>query len=490
MKLLKANVNGGKIMVLEGLTPSEIVAELDKYIVGQKEAKEAVAIALRNRIRRKKLPQTLIEEVTPKNIIMIGPTGVGKTEIARRLAKLVQAPFIKVEATKFTEVGYVGKDVDSMIRDLVQAAVQLIRKEKIEEIRDKAKVKVEERLLQALLPTITQNDEEDRGEDIYKDIKTDELMHTKEDKEIDFVLSNQNTQKERFKKTKEKLRDKLRSGQLEEREVSIEIEEQSQSSIEIFSNMGIEGIGIDFKDIMDKMLPGRKKRKILKISEARKILLDDEIEKLLDMNEIAKEAIYRTEELGIVFIDEIDKIAMKEKSYGPDVSRSGVQRDILPIIEGSMVMTKYGAVKTDYILFIAAGAFNSSKPSDLIPELQGRFPLRVELNSLNQEDLEKILIEPDNSLIKQYKALLKTEDIDLDFEKEAINEIARIAALLNEQNENIGARRLYTVMEKLLDRISFNAPKMGKKKIIITKRYVQNRLQNIIKKEDLSKYIL
>ena len=478
---------------MEDLIPSEIVAELDKYIVGQKQAKEAVAIALRNRIRRKKLPKSLIEEVTPKNIIMIGPTGVGKTEIARRLAKLVRAPFIKVEATKFTEVGYVGKDVDSMIRDLVQAAVQLIRKEKMEEIRGNAKERVEERILQALLPT-GQIDKKDRRDTSYKDFQTnqsiDNIDNEKNMIEIETPLSSHDLQKERLLKTKEILKNKLRKGELEEREISIEIEEQSHSSIEIFSNMGMEGIGIDFKEILDKMLPNRKKRKKVKISEARKILLDDELEKLLDMNKIAKEAIHRTEELGIVFIDEIDKIAMKEKSYGPDVSRSGVQRDILPIIEGSTIMTKYGAVKTDYVLFIAAGAFNVSKPSDLIPELQGRFPLRVELNSLNQEDLEKILIEPDNSLIKQYKALLNTEGIDLDFDSDAIKEISKIASVLNEQNENIGARRLYTVMEKLLDRISFNTPKIGKRKIIITKKYVVNRLQNIIQKEDLSKYIL
>ncbi len=482
-------------MTLEEFTPSEIVTELDKYIVGQKQAKEAVAIALRNRIRRKKLPKALMEEITPKNIIMIGPTGVGKTEIARRLAKLVQAPFIKVEATKFTEVGYVGKDVDSMIRDLTQAAVQLVRKEKIGEVREKAKERVEERILQALLP-IRQQDINEREEMVPKndEIPTPQSVNSR-NRENNIIktenrVGNRDSQKERFFKTKERLRTKLKNGELEEREINIEIEEQGHTSIDIFSNIGMEGIGVDFKEFLDKMMPGRKKRRKIKISEAKKILLDDELEKLLDMNEIAKEAVYRTEELGIVFIDEIDKIAMKEKSYGPDVSRGGVQRDILPIIEGSTVMTKYGAVKTDYILFIAAGAFNASKPSDLIPELQGRFPLRVELNSLHQEDLEKILVEPDNSLIKQYKALLKTESIELDFDGDAVKEIAKIAALLNEQNENIGARRLYTVMEKLLDRISFNAPKMTGKNILISKKYVTNRLQNIIKEEDLSKYIL
>lgn len=480
---------------MEDFIPSEIVTELDKYIVGQKQAKEAVAIALRNRIRRKKLPKALMEEITPKNIIMIGPTGVGKTEIARRLAKLVQAPFIKVEATKFTEVGYVGKDVDSMIRDLVQAAVQLIRKERIEEIREKAKIRVEERILHALFPIDLFKKKKDGNTDFRKTIILgSELIEDNNEErkltEVENEPDKDELQKERYFKTREKLRNRLRSGELDDREINIDIEEQNLSSLEIFTNLGMEGVGIDFKELFDKMIPGRKKRRKVRISEAKNILLDDELEKLLDMNKIAKEAIFRTEELGIVFIDEIDKIAMKEKSYGPDVSRSGVQRDILPIIEGSTVMTKYGAVKTDYILFIAAGAFNISKPSDLIPELQGRFPLRVELNSLGQKDLEKILIEPDNSLIKQYKALLGTEGIDLDFTDEAINEIAKMAAALNEQHEDIGARRLYTVMEKLLDRISFNAPKINNKKILIDKKYVTNRLQNIIQKQDLSKYIL
>ncbi len=480
---------------MEELIPSEIVAELDKYIVGQKQAKEAVAIALRNRIRRKKLPKTLMEEITPKNIIMIGPTGVGKTEIARRLAKLVQAPFIKVEATKFTEVGYVGKDVDSMIRDLTQAAVQLVRKEKIDEVREKAEERVEERILKSLLPVSQSNlkEQEDATFNNSKNFQPPAIDAT--DKENPLSVNQitqrpEDSQKERYLKTKERLRSKLRNGELDEREISIEIEEQSRSSIEIFSNLGMEGMGLDFKDILDKIVPGRKRRRRVKISEAKTILVDDELEKLLDMNKIAKEAIDRTEELGIVFIDEIDKIAMKDRTYGPDVSRSGVQRDILPIIEGSTIMTKYGAVRTDYILFIAAGAFNISKPSDLIPELQGRFPLRVELDNLGQQDLEKILIEPDNSLIKQYKALMRTEGIELDFGIEAIKEIAKMAALLNEQNENIGARRLYTVMEKLLDRVSFNAPKMIGKKIFITKKYVITRLQKIIQKEDLSKYIL
>ncbi len=481
---------------MKSLIPSEIVSELDKYIVGQKQAKEAVAIALRNRIRRKKLPEKLIDEVTPKNIIMIGPTGVGKTEIARRLANLVRAPFIKIEATKFTEVGYVGKDVDSMIRDLVQVAVQLVRKEKIKELTKKAEQGVEERILQALFPTMQQNhlnhfhnvgNSRDQNHQIDTVINTEDSLASHDDSED---LTNRNKQKERFENTREKLRDRLRNGYLEDRMIDIEIEEKSQYSIDLFSNLGMEGIGINFQDMMDRMLPRKKKRQKMKISEARKIILDDEIEKMLDMNQIANEAVNRTEQLGIVFIDEIDKIAMHEKSYGPDVSRSGVQRDILPIIEGSTVMTKYGAVKTDHILFIAAGAFTSSKPSDLIPELQGRFPLRVELNSLSQDDLKKILIEPDNALIKQYKALLKTEGIELDFTEDAIKEIARIAAVVNAQNENIGARRLYTVMEKLLDRISFNAPKIGKRKIMITEKYVRNRLDSITQKEDLSKYIL
>ncbi len=480
---------------MEELIPSEIVAELDKYIVGQRQAKEAVAIALRNRIRRKKLSKSMMEEITPKNIIMIGPTGVGKTEIARRLAKLVQAPFIKVEATKFTEVGYVGKDVDSMIRDLVQASIQLVRNETINEVKEIAKERVEKRILQTLLPINQSNSRKlkENTQNIIETISSEsiDLIDKKGPLfEEDSIQLNEASQRDRYTKTRERLRSKLINGELEEREISIEFDEQSHSSIEIFSNLGMEGIGLDFKEFFDKLVPGRKKRKIVKISEARTILMDDELEKLLDMNKIIKEAIVRAEELGIVFIDEIDKIAMKEKTYGPDVSRSGVQRDILPIIEGSTVMTKYGAVKTDYILFIAAGAFNISKPSDLIPELQGRFPLRVELGNLSQNDLEKILVEPDNSLIKQYKALMMTENIDLEFDVEAIKEIAKIAALLNEQNENIGARRLYTVMEKLLDRISFNAPKLTGKKVIITRNYVITRLENIVQKEDLSKYIL
>ncbi|MDD4362913.1 MAG: ATP-dependent protease ATPase subunit HslU, partial [Atribacterota bacterium] len=386
------------------------------------------------------------------------------------------APFVKVEATKFTEVGYVGKDVDSMIRDLVQASVQLVKKEKILEIHDDAEKRVEERILQSLLPEKT----------------TDDLVYDYDKKEnSDIVEVDSNSSKQdRFKKTKEKLREKLISGELEEKEIFIEVEERTQSPMDMFSNMGIEGIGINFKDIMDRMLPNKKKRQKLKIAEAKKILLDDEVEKMLDTNKLAKEAIERAEELGIVFIDEIDKIAMKENSYGPDVSRSGVQRDILPIIEGSTVVTKYGIIKTDHILFIAAGAFNSTKPSDLIPELQGRFPLRVELNSLRMNDLEKILTEPENSLIKQYDALLRTEGIRLEFASEAIKEIARIAAVVNDQNENIGARRLHTILEKLLERISFNASKIKKKKIVISKKYVKTRLNNIIRKEDLSKYIL
>jgi ATP-dependent HslUV protease ATP-binding subunit HslU len=476
--------------MIKDLMPSEIVSELDKYIIGQKSAKETVAIALRNRVRRKKLPKKLIDEVTPKNIIMIGSTGVGKTEIARRLAKIVKAPFIKVEATKFTEVGYVGKDVDSMIRDLVQASIQLVRTEKVEQIREKAKERVEERILQALFPSIKKDELTDKTTDYSENKDTNVLSENNESTDINHDFSRQSQQRERVQKTKEKLREILRKGQFEDKIIDIEIEERDQSSLDMFSNMGMEGIGINFKDIMDRMLPSKKKRQKIKISDARKILLDDEIENMLDSNKISREAIKRSEELGIVFIDEIDKIAMKEKSYGPDVSRSGVQRDILPIIEGSSVITKYGVVKTDHILFIAAGAFNSSKPSDLIPELQGRFPLRVELDNLDQEDLERILTEPDNSLIKQYKALLNTEGIKLDFQEEAIKELAKMAVIVNDQNENIGARRLYTILEKLLDRISFNAPKIGKRKVIITKKYVKTRLQNVVQKEDLSKYIL
>jgi len=467
------------------LTPSQIVSELNKYIIGQDSAKRAVAIALRNRIRRKKLPPELIDEVTPKNIIMIGPTGVGKTEIARRLSKLVNAPFVKVEATKYTEVGYVGRDVESIIRDLTEVSIQLVRKEWADKVKDKAKQMAEERIINYLFP-INGKKRKERG-----NLFNDSLYGGMEEKEESLVVLDKKDEREqRFEKTKRKFKEKLEKGELENRIIEIEIEENIQPTVEIFSNSGIEGMGINFRDILGRMFPQKKRRQKVTVAEARKILMYSETQKLIDMDEVIRTAINRVENLGIVFIDEIDKIAKQEKSYGPDVSRGGVQRDILPIIEGSTVMTKYGAVKTDHILFIAAGAFTTSKPSDLIPELQGRFPLRVELNNLDKEDLKRILIEPRNSLIKQYVSLLSTEGVRVDFTDNAIAEIAEIAFMVNENTENIGARRLYTILEKLLEDISFNAPDLKNKNITIDRKYVKKKLQNIIKNEDLSRYIL
>lgn len=467
------------------LTPSQIVSELNKYIIGQDNAKRAVAIALRNRIRRKKLPPELIDEVTPKNIIMIGPTGVGKTEIVRRLSKLVNAPFVKVEATKYTEVGYVGRDVESIIRDLTEVSVQLVRKEWADKVKDKAKQMAEERIINYLFP-INGKKRKERG-----NLFDDSLYGGMEEKEDSLVvLDKKDEREERFEKTKRKFKEKLEKGELENRIIEIEIEENIQPTVEIFSNSGIEGMGINFRDILGRMFPQKKRRQKVTVAEARKILMYSETQKLIDMDEVIRTAVNRVENLGIVFIDEIDKIAKQEKSYGPDVSRGGVQRDILPIIEGSTVMTKYGAVKTDHILFIAAGAFTTSKPSDLIPELQGRFPIRVELNNLDKEDLKRILIEPRNSLIKQYVSLLSTEGVEVDFTDDAITEVAEIAFMVNENTENIGARRLYTILEKLLEDISFNAPDLKNKNITIDRKYVKKKLQNIIKNEDLSRYIL
>ncbi|MCG2761721.1 MAG: ATP-dependent protease ATPase subunit HslU [Candidatus Atribacteria bacterium] len=473
---------------MNDLTPSQIVSELDQYIIGQENAKKAVAIALRNRIRRQKLPPELIDEVTPKNIIMIGPTGVGKTEIVKRLSKLVKAPFVKVEATKFTEVGYVGRDVDSIIRDLTEVGVQLVRKEWASKVEDKAKQLVDEKIVDYLFPVSNKRKEQKTNfldGSFYSGIEKEE-----EKKESFDILTNKDEREERFERTRKKFKDKLEKSELENRLIEIEVEENIQPTIEVFSNSGIEGMGINFKDILGRMFPQKRKKQKVTIAEARKILLYTETQKLIDMDEVIRDAIDKVENLGIVFIDEIDKIATQEKSYGPDVSRGGVQRDILPIIEGSTVMTKYGAVKTDHILFIAAGAFTTSKPSDLIPELQGRFPIRVKLNILNKEDLKRILTEPCNSLIKQYVALLATEDLKIEITDDAIDEIAETSFLVNEQTENIGARRLYTILEKLLEDISFNAPSSKKKQFTIDKRYVKKKLQSIVKNEDLSRYIL
>ncbi|MGE5392108.1 MAG: ATP-dependent protease ATPase subunit HslU [Deltaproteobacteria bacterium] len=466
---------------MHNLTPREIVEELDKYIVGQQEAKKAVAIALRNRYRRKRLPSELQEEIYPKNIIMIGATGVGKTEIARRLARMVKAPFIKVEASKFTEVGYVGRDVDSMIRDLVETSIRMVKQEKLEEVADKGRQLADERVIDYLMPMPRKKSRNNRNP-------------------LDFLLGQGGDEQEsdadheaRNKVIEEKreiLRQKLARMELENELIEIEVEERNTSFMEIISGSGVEEMGINIQDMLGNLVPKSKKKRKLTVEEARKILGHEEAQRLIDLDEVYREAIKRVEEDGIIFLDEIDKIAGKESSYGPDVSRGGVQRDILPIVEGSTVVTKYGPVKTDHVLFIAAGAFHISKPSDLIPELQGRFPIRVELEALTREDLKRILVEPYNSLIKQYSALLGTEDVRTTFTEEAVDELARIAYEVNARTENIGARRLHTVMEKVLEELMFNAADMKGQVIEIDAEYVGKKLNQIVADEDLSRYIL
>lgn len=461
---------------MKELTPREIVEQLDRYIIGQDDAKRAVAIALRNRYRRKKLPPDLKDEVIPKNILMIGPTGVGKTEIARRLASLANAPFIKVEVTKFTEVGYVGRDVESMVRELVETSIRMVKKEKMAKVEDQAAKLAEDRIVDILLPLPRK-----KATNPFQS-----LFNFSSEPEIDEDDENYRKLNERRKHLKER----LRRGELEDRLIEIEVEVQSSPMIEIMSGAGVEEMGINFQDLFGGMFPSKRKKRKVKVSQAREILKQEEAQKLIDMDEVAAEAINRVEESGIIFLDEIDKIAGREQGRGPDVSREGVQRDILPIVEGSTVITKYGPVKTDHILFIAAGAFHIAKPSDLIPELQGRFPIRVELKSLTQKDFERILTEPQNALIKQYKALLGAEDISISFTSDAIAKIAEIACWVNDTNENIGARRLHTIMEKLLEEISFEAPELDQKEVIIDAQYVTGQLEGVAQNKDLSKYIL
>jgi ATP-dependent HslUV protease ATP-binding subunit HslU len=450
---------------MEPLTPKQIVQELDKYIVGQKNAKRAVAVALRNRWRRQKLPAELRDEVAPKNIIMIGPTGVGKTEIARRLAKLAEAPFIKVEASKYTEVGYVGRDVESMVRDLTDLAVNMLKAEKARQVESRARTLAEERILDLLLP-ISKGPGGARSQSENPPPPVDDLD------------------------TREKLRKRLQDGKLEERVLELEVRDRTVPMVEIFSSSGLEEMDINIKEMLSNLLPQKKKRRKVKVKEAKEILAQEEAHKMIDMDAVISEAIGRVENSGIIFLDEIDKIAGRESVHGPDVSREGVQRDLLPIVEGCAVSTKYGLVRTDHVLFIAAGAFHVSKPSDLIPEMQGRFPIRVELDSLGTADFVRILTEPQNALTKQYTALLETEGVTIEFTADAIEEIAKMASAVNEATENIGARRLYTIMERLLDEVSFEAPQMEGVKVMINASYVRDRLAEVIKDQDLSRYIL
>jgi ATP-dependent HslUV protease ATP-binding subunit HslU len=452
------------------LTPRQIVAELDKHVVGQTAAKRAVAIALRNRMRRQKLAPELAEEIAPKNILMIGPTGVGKTEIARRLARLAQSPFIKVEASKFTEVGYVGRDVESMVRDLVELGVDMVREERLEEVRTKASQNAEERLLDILLPPASMGFGEHRDQDAQGDPAA--------------------PSDDRTNRTREYFRDQLRSGRLDHRVVEIDVREKSFPSFEIIAGSQVEEVDINIKDMLPGLFQGKNKRRKVKVPEALEYLRAEEEQKLIDMDSVARAAVERVEQAGIIFIDEIDKIAGREGSHGPDVSREGVQRDILPIVEGTTVNTKYGMVRTDHILFIAAGAFHVSKPSDLIPELQGRFPIRVELEPLGKDEFVRILTEPRSALIKQYTALMDTEGITLTFTDDAIRRIADFATTVNDRTENIGARRLHTVLEKLLDEISFEGPDLQEKTVTIDEAYVTRMLADIVKNEDLSRYIL
>ncbi|MBA4496242.1 ATP-dependent protease ATPase subunit HslU [Paenactinomyces guangxiensis] len=462
----------------EKWTPKQIVEELDKYIVGQNQAKRAVAIALRNRYRRSLLPPELKDEVVPKNILMIGPTGVGKTEIARRLAKLVGAPFVKLEATKFTEVGYVGRDVESMIRDLVETGIRMVKSEKLESVKSQARALADERLVEILVP-------EKKPASSFKNPL--ELLFQQNANHD--TGSQDHQEKVKISEERRRIKEKLQRGELEDRVIEIEVEEQMPSMFDMFAGTGAEQMGMNMQEMLGQFLPKKTKKRRLPVREAREVLIQQEGQKLIDMDQVVQEALDRVEQSGIIFLDEIDKIAGKDRQ-GPDVSREGVQRDILPIVEGSTVMTKYGPVKTDHILFMAAGAFHVAKPSDLIPELQGRFPIRVELNDLTADDFVRILTEPKSALIKQYTALLETEGIKVTFTSEAIQEIARLAAQVNGGTENIGARRLHTILERLLEELSFEAPEIRMGEVSITPQYVRERLSDIVADRDLSQYIL
>ncbi len=451
--------DGESLPSFDELSPREIVVELDKYIVGQTPAKRAVAVALRNRVRRQRLDPQIAEEILPKNILMIGPTGVGKTEIARRLARLAGCPFVKVEASKYTEVGYVGRDVESMVRDLVEVSIDMIREEKLDEVAERAEQAAEERLLDLLLPGSAEP-------------------------------SIDPTRAEQAARTREKLRAQLREGKLDQRMVEVEVRERASPAFEIISNQGVEEMDVNIKDMLSNFFGQSKKKRKVTVAEAFDYLVQEEENRLIDMDQVTRSATERAEQMGIIFIDEVDKVAGRESGHGPDVSREGVQRDLLPIVEGTTVNSRYGMIRTDHILFIAAGAFHVTKPSDLIPELQGRFPIRVELSSLNEEDFVRILTEPKNALLKQYTALLETEGLRLQFTDDAVATLAHFAAIVNDQTENIGARRLHTIMERVLDDISFEAPELKKKTVKIDAAYVSKQLNEIVKNQDLSRYIL